>query len=76
MCWTGHVVREETDGVFNRGLRITLVVAQSVSFAYVLWGSRCCEVPGERYCAVVRLGGLNRIGSDEEAVGCNMKGVG
>ena len=20
MCWTGHVVREETDGVFGRGL--------------------------------------------------------
>ena len=23
MGWTGHVVREETDGVFDRGLRIT-----------------------------------------------------
>ena len=53
MSWTGHVLREETDGVFDRGLRITLVVPQSVSFTYVLWGSRCCEVPGERYCAVV-----------------------
>ena len=50
MCWTRHVVREEADGVFDRGLRIALIVPQSVLFAYVLWGSRCCEVPGERYC--------------------------
>ena len=76
MGWTGHVVREETDGVFDRGLRITLVILQSVSFTDVLWCSRCCVIPSERHCAVVGLGGLNRIWSDEEAVGCNMKYVG
>ena len=26
MSWTGHVVREETDGVFDGGLGITLVI--------------------------------------------------
>jgi hypothetical protein len=33
-------------------------------------------IPGERHCAVVGLDGFNRIWSDEEAVGCNMKGIG
>ena len=46
-------VREETYGVFDRGLRITLVVVQSASFTDVLWCSRCCVIPGERYRAVV-----------------------
>ena len=39
MGWTGHVVLEETDGVFDGGLGITLVIAQSVSLTDVLWCS-------------------------------------
>ena len=34
MRWTGHIVREETDGVFDGGLGITLVIAQVVSWTY------------------------------------------
>ena len=53
MGWTGHVVREKTDGVFERGLRITLIVPQSISFTDVWWCSRGCMIPGERHRAVV-----------------------